>query len=77
MIYTGSGSSYAGEYQSDIQRYYPYGATRGSYEVETAYRYTGQRQESDLGLYFYRAQVVGVGSGQRLRRFDSEASNRP
>jgi RHS repeat-associated protein len=38
------------------QRYYTYGETRGSGLVETPYRYTGQREEAGIGLYFYNAR---------------------
>ena len=43
---------------SGPQYYLPYGATRdGSAQVATPYRFTGQREEVDLGLYDYRALV--------------------
>ncbi len=38
------------------QRYYPWGARRSSEEVVTPYRFTGQREESTIGLYFYNAR---------------------
>jgi len=50
-------------YQASSQRYYPYGAKRGTNTVVTPYRFTGQREESTIGLYFYNArwydQVLG------------------
>jgi RHS repeat-associated protein len=38
------------------QRYYPWGARRSSEEVVTPYRFTGQREEGTIGLYFYSAR---------------------
>ena len=38
------------------QRYYPYGTRRGGGTVGTPYRFTGQREESGIGLYFYNAR---------------------
>ncbi len=42
--------------QAATQRYEPYGAKRGTDTVATTYRYTGQREESALGLYDYGAR---------------------
>ena len=38
------------------QRYYPWGAQRGTGQVTTPCRFTGQREESTIGLYFYNAR---------------------
>ncbi|MDZ7414243.1 MAG: RHS repeat-associated core domain-containing protein, partial [candidate division KSB1 bacterium] len=38
-------------------RYYPYGSTRSTWgTTPTTYRFTGQREESTIGLYFYNAR---------------------
>jgi hypothetical protein len=42
------------------QLYFPYGAQRTVEAVAADYRYTGQRWEEDIGLYDYKAQLVGV-----------------
>ncbi len=42
--------------QATTERYEPYGAKRGTDTVATTYRYTGQREESTLGLYDYGAR---------------------
>jgi len=41
---------------STSQRYYPYGTQRGGGAVDTPYRFTGQREESTIGLYYYNAR---------------------
>lgn len=43
---------------SDPRRYYPYGAKRNATgtELATPYRFTGQREEGTIGLYFYNAR---------------------
>ncbi|GAB4404629.1 MAG: hypothetical protein Kow00123_16440 [Anaerolineales bacterium] len=38
------------------QRYFPWGARRSTTELPTPYRFTGQREESKIGLYFYNAR---------------------
>ena len=47
--------------------YYPYGSFRykDDSEVATPYRFTGQRQEADIGLYYYKARWYDP----QLRRF--------
>ena len=51
------------------QRYTPYGEQRSEAQVETDYRYTGQREEDGIGLYYYNARwydpAVGWGNGPR------------
>ncbi len=39
----------------NTQRYYAFGAKRGSGQV-TTYRYTGQYEDSTIGLYYYNAR---------------------
>jgi len=73
------------------QLYYPYGAERRSGSLPTPYRYTGQRWESAIGLYFYNARwydpalgrfiqpdtiVPEPGNPQALNRY-SYAGNNP
>jgi RHS repeat-associated protein len=49
---TAVGTSKTGEL-----RYYAFGGTRYTWgSTPTTYRYTGQRQEESLGLYFYNAR---------------------
>jgi len=51
LTVTGSGAKYA------EQRYYPWGDTRYTYwKTPTAYQFTGQYHDTDLGLYFYNAR---------------------
>ena len=47
------------------QYYYPFGAVRSSNVVTTPYRFTGQREEEALGLYYYGARWYDP----ELRRF--------
>ena len=47
------------------QYYYPYGAMRGGSQVRPAYRFTGQKEEAALGLYYYKARWYDP----ELRRF--------
>ena len=54
-----------GTENSGPQHYYPYGAMRGGTPVSTPYRYTGQREEEALGLYYYGARWYDP----ELRRF--------
>jgi RHS repeat-associated protein len=42
--------------QTSSQLYYPYGDKRSTGSVATPYRYTGQRWEDAIGLYFYNAR---------------------
>ncbi len=50
--YTVSGTTKTGEL-----RYRPFGVTRfASGTTPTTYRFTGQREEAALGLYFYNAR---------------------
>jgi len=37
-------------------KYSAFGETRGTATVHTDYRYTGQREEEEIGLYFYKAR---------------------
>jgi len=50
---------------SSSQRYLPYGGQRGTAEVATDRRYTGQRWQAQFGLYDYNARWYDPG----LRRF--------
>ncbi|MHB1293828.1 MAG: RHS repeat-associated core domain-containing protein [Anaerolineae bacterium] len=50
-----------------VQRYYPYGATRGALQMETPYRFTGQRQVDVLGLYFYRSRWYDPSLGRFIQ----------
>jgi len=43
-----------GSQTSGPQRYYPYGGQRNSASLATPYRYTGQREEANIGLYYYK-----------------------
>jgi len=52
----GSTKRTTGVSETGPQRYYPYGAHRGSGSVDTEYGFTGQREEKDLGLYYYNAR---------------------
>jgi YD repeat-containing protein len=48
----GEGTTEVGEL-----RYYPYGETRyNSGSTPTSYRFTGQREDATIGLYFYNAR---------------------
>ena len=38
------------------EKYLPYGALLGTTTVATPYRFTGQREESTIGLYYYNAR---------------------
>lgn len=38
------------------EMYYPYGGKRSTNPAYTPYRFTGQREESTIGLYFYQAR---------------------
>jgi RHS repeat-associated protein len=51
-----STSNTTGQQTSGPEYYYPYGAKRGGSDVATPYRYTGQRWEARLGLYYYNAR---------------------
>jgi RHS repeat-associated protein len=59
------GSTAASSEQESI-RYYPYGATRAG-AVSTAYKYTGQRHETALGLYYYNARWYDPGIGRFIQ----------
>jgi len=37
-------------------KYTAFGETRGTGSSTTDYRYTGQREEEEIGLYFYKAR---------------------
>ena len=51
--YTVNGTTKSGE-----TRYYPWGKDRfTSGSTLTSYKFTGQRQEASLGLYYYGAPV--------------------
>ena len=54
-----------GTENSGPQYYYPFGAVRSSNVVTTPYRFTGQREEEVLGLYYYGARWYDP----ELRRF--------
>ena len=43
-------------YQTNVQRYYAFGAKRGTGTVGTNYRYTGQYEDSTINLYYYNAR---------------------
>jgi RHS repeat-associated protein len=49
------------------QRYDAWGETRGTSAVDTPYRYTGQRQEDDLLLYFYNARWYDAALGRFIQ----------
>jgi len=49
------------------QLYYPYGAERRSGSLPTPYRYTGQRWESAIGLYFYNARWYDAALGRFIQ----------
>jgi len=51
-------------FQASSQRYYPYGAKRGTNTVVTPYRFTGQREENTIGLYFYGARWYNPALGR-------------
>ena len=42
--------------ESTLERYYPYGAQRGTNAVATPYRFTGQYEQGTIGLYYYNAR---------------------
>jgi len=46
-------------------RYHPYGGTRYSYgTTPTSYRFTGQREDTTIGLYFYNARYYDAALGR-------------
>jgi RHS repeat-associated protein len=46
-------------------RYYPYGETRyTSGSTPTSYRFTGQREDATIGLYFYNARYYDASLGR-------------
>ncbi len=49
------------------QRYFPWGAKRSTTELPTPYRFTGQREESKIGLYFYNARWYDPGLGRFIQ----------
>jgi len=49
------------------QRYDAWGETRGTSTVDTPYRYTGQREEDDLLLYFYNARWYDAALGRFIQ----------
>ncbi len=51
------------------QRYYPWGATRYSSggAAPTAFQYTGQRNDSNIGLYFYNARYYDLALGRFIQ----------
>ncbi len=51
------------------QRYYPWGGTRYSSggAAPTAFQYTGQRNDSSIGLYFYNARYYDPALGRFLQ----------
>jgi RHS repeat-associated protein len=53
--------------QVSSQRYYPYGARRGSNTVVTPYRFTSQREESTIGLYYYGARYYDAALGRFIQ----------
>jgi RHS repeat-associated protein len=72
------------------QRYTPYGEQRSEAQVETDYRYTGQREEDGIGLYYYDARwydpalgrfiqpdtiVPGASNTQALNRYSYVLNN--
>ena len=48
----------------NTQRYYPFGTKRGTGQVTTPYRFTGQREENTIGLYFYNARWYDAALGR-------------
>lgn len=58
-VWAAAQTSWAG-----IQRYDPYGETRGVAAVSVPYQYTGQQHEGELGLYDYGANGGGVRQGR-------------
>jgi len=62
LTVTGSGAKYA------EQRYYPWGDTRYTYwKTPTAYQFTGQYHDTDLGLYFYNARYYDSALGRFIQ----------
>jgi RHS repeat-associated protein len=56
----GEGTTEVGEL-----RYYPYGETRyTSGSTPTSYRFTGQREDATIGLYFYNARYYDASLGR-------------
>jgi RHS repeat-associated protein len=50
-----------------VQRYAPYGETRGSETVDVPYQYTGQRNEAAIGLYYYGARWYDPALGRFIQ----------
>ena len=48
------------------QRYYPWGSTRAG-SSPTAYQFTGQRNDSSIGLYFYNARYYDSALGRFIQ----------
>jgi len=62
LTVTGSGAKYA------EQRYHPWGDTRYTYwKTPTAYQFTGQYHDTDLGLYFYNARYYDSALGRFIQ----------
>jgi len=57
----------AGTLASEL-RYKAFGETRyAAGEIATSFRYTGQREEPDIGLYYYRARWYDPGLGELVQ----------
>ena len=50
-----------------VQRYTPYGETRGSETVDVPYQFTGQRNEASIGLYHYGARWYDPALGRFIQ----------
>jgi RHS repeat-associated protein len=50
-----------------VQRYTPYGETRGSETVDVPYQFTGQRNEDAIGLYHYGARWYDPALGRVIQ----------
>ena len=50
-----------------VQRYTPYGETRGSEAVDVPYQFTGQRNEDAIGLYHYGARWYDPALGRFIQ----------
>jgi len=62
-----SATNTTGAETSGAQYYYPYGAQRSGDTLGTPYRYTGQREETDLGFYDYKARWYDPELGRFLQ----------
>ena len=57
-------ASYSGSRVAEL-RYHPWGETRYTYgSTPTSYRFTGQREDATIGLYFYNARFYDASLGR-------------